>query len=263
MSSQYMSSPEYLDYLVKNCGVRGYDFDDRVEVCARPDVDIVLRYAKWLEIRPGDRVLEVGCGLGRILKELHEEYGISPSGVDSFADVIKGAEARVGDICAELRVGKAEELPFDDGAFDRIVCWGVFDLTDQTRSLAEMARVLAPGGTLLLTGKSNRFEPDDQEAFLAERGSRRKGIPNHYTDFDALLGWSATVGLELQRKRFFGRRGDLMFDRWSAERPDRFYEYALLFQRTAEAASRPVADGLVVGPDSSEGFAGWVAEHGA
>ena len=86
MSSQYMSSPEYLDYLVKNCGVRGYDFDDRVEVCARPDVDIVLRYAKWLEIRPGDRVLEVGCGLGRILKELHEEYGISPSGVDSFAD---------------------------------------------------------------------------------------------------------------------------------------------------------------------------------
>lgn len=258
----YMISQEYLEYLIKNCGVRGYDFEERSEMCLRPDVDVIMRYVRWLDVDPRNSILEVGSGLGRILKELHEEFQVRPSGIDSFPRVAEEARKRVGAICDDIRVSAAEAIDFPDATFDRIMCWGVFDLTEQSLALKEMARVLKHGGKLMLTGKSDHFESDDTEAFLAERGSRRKGIPNHYTDFDALIAWGDVLGLAVERHRFFRRRGDLMLDRFVDVRPARFYEYLVVFSKASDEKATGGKLPLVGRAESRE-FSTWVNEHGA
>lgn len=229
--SEYLASRTYLDYLIANCGVRGYDFADRTEACTRPDVDIILRYCQLLSPRAGDHFLEVGCGIGRILKEINATYGIQPYGIDLIAPVIDAARLRVRDITTELRVSPAEAIDFDAGSFDKVLCWGTFDLTEQERSLREIARVLRLGGLVLLTGKNDRYHDDDNEARIAEEKSREKGIPNHYTDHGAMLRLASSLGLDAQTTLFFERRGDFMNDVAKSTAPDRFYEWLVLFQK--------------------------------
>ncbi len=227
----YMQSQEYLEYLIRNCGVRGCDFQESDKVCKRPDVDIILNYLDWLEIDKSDNLLEVGCGLGRILKEIHDLYDIFPNGVDSYKLVVEEARKRVEAICEKLSTGSAEKMDSPDACFDKILCWGVFDLTNQEEALREMARVLKTRGLLLLTGKNDLYHKDDEEAIVAEQASRKKGIPNHYTDFDALIEWSNKLGLTALKKRFFSRRGDFVGNIYREKKPARFYEYVILFRR--------------------------------
>src|SRR6266508_5499554 len=225
MPSNYLTSPTYFEYLVANFGVRGHDFAEHSEVVNRPDVDIILHFSRLIEPRPGDRFLEVGCGLGRILKEIHASYGIRPSGIDLIPAVIEGAKERVADVTADLRVSAAEAIDHPDAAFDEVLCWGTFDLTEQEESLREMARVTRLGGRILLTGKSDRYHADDTEARIAEEKSREKGIPNHYTDYAAMLRLAGALGLRTRQRLFFERRGDFSKEKASTEQPQHFYEW--------------------------------------
>lgn len=253
--SAYGDSDEHLDYLIRNCGVRGYDIPELAESCTRPDVDVILRYIGWMGVPAGCEALEVGCGIGRILKELHDVFNVQPSGVDRTAPIVEAARTRVGGLCRALQVGAAEDAGFADAAFDRIVCWGVFDLCDQTAALAEMARMLRPGGRLLLTGKNDLYEADDAVARVAEDAARRKGVSNHFTDFDALLGWAGRLGLTMAGARYFRRRGDMQADVHTEARPLRFYEYALILERKTARAALDCADAPLVGRTVSRSFA--------
>lgn len=240
--SEYLASQTYLDYLIANCGVRGYDFDDRSEACTRPDVDIILRYCDLLKIQPGDAVLEVGCGIGRILKEIHDQYFVQPSGIDLTPSIIEAARARVGAITADLRISAAERIDHPSEAFAVVLCWGTFDLTNQESSLREIARVLKVGGRLLLTGKSDRYHEDDAEARIAEQRSREKGIPNHYTDYEAMIRLAGALGLEPTFRRYFERRGDFMNDAALTHKPDSFYEWLVLFEKKRRVATADVPE---------------------
>lgn len=230
---EYLQSDEYLAYLKKNCGVRGFDIDERTPVSTRPDVDITLRYARGLGITPGEEVLEVGCGVGRILKELHDEFQVLPHGIDPVPMIIDAARERVAAITSSLEVAAAEAIPYQDDTFDAVLCWGVFDLTDQAVSLKEMARVIKSGGLLLLTGKNDDYPDDDSEALLAEEAARRKGIPNHFTDWAKLVELAGSVGLRVLRRSVFERRGDFMRDQPLRGDVSRFYEYAVVFRKHA------------------------------
>lgn len=230
--SDYFASDEYLEYLKKNCGVRGFDFEERTTVCTRPDVDIILRYLKLMDIRPTDRFLEVGCGLGRILKEIHETYKIKPYGIDITGKIIEAAKQRVGMICSDLRVSRAEEIEYEDCFFDKVLCWGTFDLTEQDRTLREMSRVLKVGGLVMITGKNDNYCGEDGEALHAELASRKKGIPNHFTDFQAMARLASNLGLRSIKQCFFERRGDFMNDLCSTKMPQRFYEYLVILRKT-------------------------------
>jgi len=240
--AEYLSTEAYFHYLVANFGVRGYDFDDRATVVARPDVDITLRYCALLAPRPDDRFIEVGCGLGRVLKELNATYGIRPYGIDLTPKVIEAAKARVASITTDLRVAPAEAIDHPASFFDEVLCWGVFDLTQQERSLKEMARVTKRGGRILLTGKSDRYSDDDSEARIAEEKSREKGIPNHYTDHAAMIGLASDLGFQPTTQLFFARRGDFMKDQALRRRPDRFYEWLVLFEKAADIDPASVPD---------------------
>jgi SAM-dependent methyltransferase len=106
-----------------------------------------------LAARPGERGLDVGCGPGLLAAEVAREVG--PAGrvaaVDASADMIAAAGARVareglGDRVA-LAVGDAGRLPFRAGAFDFVTGVQVYlYVPDVEEALAEVARVLRPGG---------------------------------------------------------------------------------------------------------------------
>jgi ubiquinone/menaquinone biosynthesis C-methylase UbiE len=100
------------------------------------------------------RILDVGCGTGYLLRQLADRCpdATELTGVDPAPAMIAAARAAAADDRLRWREGTAEELPFPDGAFDLAVSTTSFDhWADQSAGLRECARVLAPGGWLVLT----------------------------------------------------------------------------------------------------------------
>jgi ubiquinone/menaquinone biosynthesis C-methylase UbiE len=100
------------------------------------------------------RVLDVGCGTGYLLRRLADRCpdAAELTGVDPASAMIAAARAAAADDRLRWREGTAEALPFADGAFDLVVSTTSFDhWADQRAGLRECARVLAPGGWLVLT----------------------------------------------------------------------------------------------------------------
>jgi SAM-dependent methyltransferase len=100
-----------------------------------------------LPLRRGARILDAGCGSGRMLQEL-ERYG-QVSGIELDPQAAELARSRGH---GEVRVGSLEGLPWDSHSFELITCLDVLEHTpDDRRTLTELRRVCAPGGWLLLT----------------------------------------------------------------------------------------------------------------
>jgi arsenite methyltransferase len=106
------------------------------------------------KMRPGERVVDVGCGAGT--DSLIAAKKVGPDGrvigVDMISSMLEKArhaaeETRLGNV--EFREGYAEALPVDDGWADVVISNGVLNLMpDKTAALEEMSRVLKPGGRL-------------------------------------------------------------------------------------------------------------------
>jgi ubiquinone/menaquinone biosynthesis C-methylase UbiE len=93
----------------------------------------------------GTRVLDVGCGTGRLVRALAEPGIAQVWGVDAEPRMLEVARAAVPS-SAGLKLGRAEELPFKDGWFDRVVFWLSLHLVDRSAAFAEAFRVLRSGG---------------------------------------------------------------------------------------------------------------------
>lgn len=96
----------------------------------------------------GRRVLDVGCGTGRLAVALAER-GARVWGVDSSEEMLRQARAAGGRNIG-LKLGRAETLPFKDAWFERAVLRTVVHLVDRPRAFLELARVLAPGGRAVI-----------------------------------------------------------------------------------------------------------------
>jgi ubiquinone/menaquinone biosynthesis C-methylase UbiE len=98
----------------------------------------------------GRRILDVGCGAGPLLEALRDR-GAIVTGVDPSTKILELARQRLGDSAALQQADLSYPLPFPDGAFDDvIVCLVLHYLQDWTAPLAELQRVLAPGGRLIV-----------------------------------------------------------------------------------------------------------------
>jgi SAM-dependent methyltransferase len=99
----------------------------------------------------GRRILDAGCGSGPLSAALRER-GAIVTGFDSSPAMVELAERRLGGDVRLLVADLGEPLPFDNGAFDDVVVSLVLHyLPDWTAPLAELRRVLRPGGRLLLS----------------------------------------------------------------------------------------------------------------
>lgn len=117
-------------------------------------------------IPSGGAVLDVGCGAGRETIFL-AQCGYRAIGVDSSREALKIARRRseAAGIEVDWRLGDVRDLPVDDCSVDFVTdrgCFHVIDRDDRPRVALELARVLRPGGTILLRGAAR----DDEEAGL-------------------------------------------------------------------------------------------------
>jgi SAM-dependent methyltransferase len=95
----------------------------------------------------GRRLLDVGCGTGMAL-QLAAADGWTVSGVDVAEPLLDVARRRVGG--EAVRLAEADDLPFDDGAFDAVIGINAFQFAaDPVTALSEAARVLAPRGRVV------------------------------------------------------------------------------------------------------------------
>jgi ubiquinone/menaquinone biosynthesis C-methylase UbiE len=104
-------------------------------------------WRRWLAEGARGRVLEVGCGTGRNLPLYRSDASVVA--IDPNIEALRAARRRSPTV--PLVAARAEALPFRDGEFDTVVSSLVFcSVADPLRGLAEVRRVLAPGGALRL-----------------------------------------------------------------------------------------------------------------
>lgn len=176
---------------------------------------------------PSGRTLEVGCGEGRVARDLRAR-GHAVVGVDTSAALVGHASA--ADPSGAYLVGDAAALPFPDRTFDLVVAYNsLIDVDDLDRTVAEIARVLTDRGRLCACvthpiNDAGRFASEEVDAPFVISGTYYGRRP-----FRARVAWG---GLEMA------------FDGWSCQ----LEVYSRALERAGlaiEALREPVpADGI-------------------
>jgi SAM-dependent methyltransferase len=136
----------------------------------------------------GSRVLDVGCGEGRFCRKLYD-LGAHTVGLDPTVGLLELARARHPE--GEYVEGVAESLPFEDSSFDIVVSYvTLLDMPDYRRAIAEMVRVLRPGGKLIAANlnsvsstaiKGWHKGPDDEQLHMP--------VDNYTFEWGAVVEW--------------------------------------------------------------------------
>jgi SAM-dependent methyltransferase len=155
-----------------------------------------LTFQAVAETHPA-RVLEVGGGSGELAERIVREVGAELIGVDQSERMVniqrsKGIDARVGDV---------RDLPFAAGEFDvAIAAWMLYHVPDLDRALAELARVLRPGGRLVavtngaqhlseLWNLAGRQSPNSTSQFRSENAEERQRRHFEHVERREANGW--------------------------------------------------------------------------
>ncbi|MEO0982804.1 MAG: metalloregulator ArsR/SmtB family transcription factor [Pseudomonadota bacterium] len=166
---------------------------------------------------PFDRLVDIGTGTGRMLT-LFSPLARRAEGIDLSHQMLTVARANLskdGVDNARVRQGEAGATPFDDASADLVIIHQVLHFVDDpARVIAEAARIMAPGGRLLVVD----FAPHDLEFLRAQHGHRRLGVRQ-----DAMAAWAGEAGLTLGDPRRFDPPKDnphgLAVLIWAADKP--------------------------------------------
>jgi SAM-dependent methyltransferase len=124
------------------------------------------------------QALDVGCGEGRFCRMLNE-VGIRTVGIDPTRTLIR--HARQQDPEGEYRLGVAEALDFADRSFDLVVSYlTLINIPDLRAAIAEMNRVLQPGGTLLIANLTSFMTAGPPAGWARDKNGEARFHIDHY-----------------------------------------------------------------------------------
>ncbi|MEZ4447419.1 MAG: class I SAM-dependent methyltransferase [Polyangiaceae bacterium] len=132
---------------------REHDIDDYYDRSSLPIRLIEQRRLKHIvdlvDARPGDRILEVGCGGGHVLRQFPKA---KLTGIDVSGVMLEKAERNLRGYDVTLKKGELDELGIEDDSFDAIVCTEVLEhIVDPDKVLRGIARVARPGARVVIT----------------------------------------------------------------------------------------------------------------
>lgn len=180
------------------------------------DLAMVDAFASLVVATERHRVLDAGCGTGRMSRYLADR-GCAVEGVDLSPGMVE--QARDAHPNLTFDVARLTELPHDDATFDGVLLWYSTIHTPpagQPAILTEAARVLAPGGHLLIAFQAGQGTKDVSAAYA--RFGHDVELVRHLFTPDQVAAWAAGAGLT-EQARMIRRAG-------STERDD---QAALLF----------------------------------
>lgn len=215
------------------------DLAARLERRGQSDDEMAAReaYLRLLDIAPGERVLDVGCGSGVVTREIARRVGSTGRaiGVDPSPGLLAVARelargAGLGDRL-EFYEGTAHQLPFADGAFDALVCVTVLaHVPSGEAAIPELVRVVRPGGRIGV------FDLDtDMTTFTHPDRELTRRIVAAASDATAVNGW-----LSRQLPALFRRAGvvDVRARGFFPLETDRKSFYGHMAERCAEVAAK-------------------------
>ena len=172
--------------------------------------EVEAAIARALGNRPLGRLVDVGTGTGRML-ELFAAGAASALGVDRSPEMLRLARvklAEAGLAAAELRQGDIYSLPLGTASADTVIIHQVLHYAQQpAAAVAEAARLLAPGGRLIIVD----FAPHEREELRARDAHARLGFAD-----EAVLGWMAAAGLDARVVEHL-EGGELTVTLWQGE----------------------------------------------
>jgi ubiquinone/menaquinone biosynthesis C-methylase UbiE len=220
VNAHFDSTATYWDGVYRGDSLQGVIYQDRQAA--------VLDYVDDAGLQAESRVLEIGCGAGHLTMQLAER-GFRVDAVDASPAMVDATAGRAAerDLSERVTVAAADvhALPFGASEFDLVVAVGVIPwLHSPDSAVREMARVLRPGGQLVLTAdnRARLVSFTDPRAMLALSPlkrvlvalRRRRGVASSRLDFprtiDQLLVRSALQPLERRTIGF----GPLSFMGW-------------------------------------------------
>lgn len=139
--------------------------------------------------------LDVGCGEGRFCRML-KAAGLNPTGIDPTPQLLEVARRR--DPSGDYRLGRAEQLDLEASSFDLVVSYiTLVDIPDFRAAIREMARVLKPGGSLLMANLTGFTSACADRGWVKDDKGEHLHYPvdNYLGEFPLWLEWS---GIRIQ-----------------------------------------------------------------
>ncbi|MBW3543817.1 MAG: class I SAM-dependent methyltransferase [Planctomycetes bacterium] len=146
-----------------------------LEFAGQKSVDYYVRRLECIGFSGLEHVLDAGCGMGQWAYAMARLNG-RVSGVDindGRLGVARALGHGLGEKAPRFQSARLESLPFEDGTFDGVFCYGVFMFTNMPAVLAEFRRVLRPGGRLYLNANNVGWYAH----LIVDRGLRSWNIP--------------------------------------------------------------------------------------
>ncbi|HEY0411967.1 MAG TPA: metalloregulator ArsR/SmtB family transcription factor [Allosphingosinicella sp.] len=185
---------------------------DQIRSLHIAESEVEAAIGRALADRPVGRLVDIGTGTGRMI-ELFGAEADHALGVDRSPEMLRLARAKLAQAglrAAELRQGDMYALPLASGSADTVVIHQVLHYAQQpSAAVAEAARLLAPGGRLLIAD----FAPHEREELRARDAHVRLGFGD-----EAMLKYLEAAGLEGRVVEHL-QGGELTVTVWAGERP--------------------------------------------
>jgi ubiquinone/menaquinone biosynthesis C-methylase UbiE len=183
-----------------------YDDIQRVQ-CALRGISLgryLSDYLQFLEIKPGDSVLETSVGTGLNFKYLPR--GVRRFGLDLSAEMLTNCQANLSrwEMDADLFLGNAEELPFANNSFDVVFhVGGINFFNDRVKAIREMIRVAKPGSRILIADETEEHVKRIYERLPLTSGFFRNRKEAVTAPIDLVPQEMQEIHLEMLRNRRF------------------------------------------------------------